>query len=140
MKTTSELRQELEAEKAELQKQLEDVNDRLITLDIFEERFGSHIAINSDPAAMSDAPIPRRDAKPATKRRGRQNKWPMSIGEAAEKVLKKAENHELPILDILKGVHRLGVKPSRQTLTSGLIKDHRNRFERSGEGKYKLKQ
>jgi hypothetical protein len=134
MKTILELRQELDAEKAELEKRLEGVEDRLMTLTLFEEHFGNEIALDSLPT------VHPKQEKAAPRGKRRQTKWPLSIGDAAEKVLKKAENHELPILDILKGIDRLGVKPSRQTLTSGLRKDHHNRFEALGEGKYKLRE
>lgn len=62
---------------------------------------------------------------------------PVTYGDIAEATLRQAGN-KMHISEIMKAVNAAGLNPSRPTLSSGLIKDSKNRFKNLGGNTFVL--
>jgi hypothetical protein len=91
---------------------------------------------------VTKAPAPQTAKQPVAsrqppKRGDKRLKGGISIGDAVERILRNADA-PMHWKDISSAIAKLGLRPSRQTLTSGLVRDSRKRFVRGERGMFSL--
>ena len=129
----------IEAIRQEYSKRLDTMHKRYESYRLVAEELGLLETQQADDETASEISDESTDQEEIEiEHRHPAQKYDLTIGDAAEKVLRE-KGTSMPLRELQQKVAELGVTPTPSTFRSTLAKDRKNRFEAVKRGVYKLR-